>query len=441
MNPVRLIAAKRDGASLSAREIERFIHGFARGEIPDYQMAALAMAVYFQGMTLAETTALTQAMIGSGDSLAWPAGLPVVDKHSTGGIGDKTSLVVAPLIACCGLRVPMLSGRGLGATGGTLDKLESIPGFRTQLDEGEIRRAVETVGCAIAGATDRLVPADRRLYALRDVTGTVPSMPLMAASIMSKKLAEGLQALVLDVKWGSGAFMKTRAAAEELAALMVGIGRASGVVATALVTDMNQPLGRMAGNAVEVNEAVAVLEGGGPADLVEAVLALTAEVLVSAGAETDRSAAIRRLQKLLAGGEPREKFARMVRQQGGDLDAPRTVAPPHDVVCSQSGYVTAIDGEALGWMLIDMGAGRRVKDDPIEHAAGLEMHVRLGTRVSPGDRLATLYVADSPRRTADPRRLAEAAAAAMAVGEAPPPPLPLIAARVDGLEPKPQGAA
>src|SRR5215471_15555431 len=296
MNPVAIISKKRDGGRLSAEEIAEFMEGFVRGEVADYQMSALAMAVYFRGMDPAETAALVDVMLRSGATLQWPAGFgTLVDKHSTGGIGDKTSLVIAPLLACCGLKVPMISGRGLGATGGTLDKLESIPGFRTNLTAEEIRDVVEKVGCVITGATADLVPADRKLYALRDVSGTVPSIPLICASIMSKKLAENLNALVLDVKWGSGAFMRKQEDARTLAQAMVDTGARMNVRTTALLTDMNQPHGRMAGNAVEVDESIATLQGKGPNDLLGLCIALSAELLVSTGMEKTAESARKRL--------------------------------------------------------------------------------------------------------------------------------------------------
>ena len=270
MNPVATIVKKRDGQKLSREENRAFMRGFTSGEVPEYQMSALAMAIYFQGMDAAERAALVEVMLGSGATLQWPKGFgTLVDKHSTGGIGDKTSLIIAPLLACCGLKVPMISGRGLGATGGTLDKLEAIPGFRTNLSTEEIREVVEKVGCVITGATADLVPADRKLYALRDVSGTVPSIPLICASIMSKKLAENLDALVLDVKWGSGAFMRKQADARELARRWSIPAQQMGVKTTALLTDMNQPHGCMAGNTVEVDESIASLAGNGPADLME----------------------------------------------------------------------------------------------------------------------------------------------------------------------------
>src|SRR5262245_12548980 len=311
MNPVALISKKRDGGRLAAEEIVQFMEGFVRGDVPEYQMSALAMAIYFLGMDAAETAALVDVMLRSGATLTWPAGSgTMVDKHSTGGVGDKTSLIIAPLLACCGLKNPMISGRGLGATGGTLDKLESIPGFRTNLTTEEVYKVVDKVGCVITGATADLVPADRKLYALRDVSGTVPSIPLICASIMSKKLAENLDALVLDVKWGSGAFMRKQNDARTLAQAMVDTGVKMGVKTTALLTDMNQPHGRMAGNAVEINESVATLEGKGPNDLVGLCVALAAELLVSAGVEQSPVAAGDRLLGLIRSGAALEKSAK-----------------------------------------------------------------------------------------------------------------------------------
>ena len=286
MLPASIIAAKRDQRELTDDEIAFFIRGFAIGEIPDYQMSALAMAIFLNGMTPREVATLTAEMLGSGTRLTWPDdGVPRVDKHSTGGIGDKTSLILAPLLAECGVQVPMLSGRGLGATGGTLDKLEAIPGFRTNLSLDEITMLTQSVGCVITGASAELAPADQKLYALRDVTATVPSIPLITGSIMSKKLAEALNALVLDVKFGSGAFMKTREQATQLAQSLVVTGQRMGVTTTALLTDMNQPLGRMCGNAVEVLECLDVLNGGGPDEVRTLTIELCAEVLVSARIE------------------------------------------------------------------------------------------------------------------------------------------------------------
>ena len=399
MNPVWIIAKKRDGGELAADEIGQFIAGYAAGEIPDYQMSALAMAIYLRGMTTAEIAALTDHMLASGATFQWPAGgRPKVDKHSTGGIGDKVSLPLAPMLACCGLDVPMISGRGLGATGGTLDKLESIPGFRTNLTMDEMRQVVASVGCVISGATADLVPADRKLYALRDVTATVPSIPLITGSIMSKKLAEGLDALVLDVKFGSGAFMKTAELARELARSMVNTGMRMGVRTTAVLTDMNQPLGRMVGNAVEVDESVAALEGRGPDDLMEVTLALGAELLVSAGGADSLDAARDELQQTVDSGAAREKFAEMVAAQGGNLEAPRLVAPASDVVAPESGYITAIDAERLGEAVIAMRGGRQKLGDVLDLSTGFEMLVRFGEKVERGQLLARLFAGEETSR-------------------------------------------
>ncbi|HMP07498.1 MAG TPA: thymidine phosphorylase [Lacipirellulaceae bacterium] len=426
MNPVWIIAKKRDGGELSSEEIAAVVAGYARGDIPDYQMAALAMAIYLQGMTTAETAALTDHMLASGARFAWPRdGAVRVDKHSTGGIGDKTSIPLAPMLACCGLQVPMISGRGLGATGGTLDKLESIPGFRTDLSMDEVRQIVAQAGCVITSATADLVPADRKLYALRDVTATVPSIPLITASIMSKKLAEGLDALVLDVKFGSGAFMKTEALARQLARSLVDTGRRMDVATTALLTDMNQPLGRMAGNAVEIDESVAMLEGRGPADLVEVTLELGAELLVSAGAAANGAAAHAALQETIVSGAAREKLAEMVRAQGGDLDAPRAVAPASELLAPTAGYVAAIDAEEIGRAIIAMGGGRQQLGDRLDHSTGIEMLVRLGDRVEQGQPLARVFATDETDRRARPMLLA-----AIGLEESPPAAGPLILERL-----------
>ncbi len=391
INPSHIIARKRDGFVLEPEEIAAFIGGYVRGEIPDYQMSAMSMAIYFRGMNPVETAALTQAMLQSGSRLSWPRGLPKVDKHSTGGVGDKVSLILAPLLACCGVQVPMISGRGLGATGGTLDKLESIPGFRTNLTEAEITQVIETVGCVITGQTANLVPADKWLYALRDVTATVASIPLITASIMSKKLAEGLDALVLDVKFGSGAFMKTEAAARELAQSLTAVGAESGLRSVALLTDMNQPLGRMCGNAVEVDESILSLQGNGPPDLIELTLALGAELLVMAGMEATPADATHRLQRVIDSGTGYEKFCAMVLAQGGNLDAPRPIAPATEIVASTAGSVTRMDCEALGQSIVIMGGGRWQVTDQIDSRVGLEMLVRIGDAVETGQPLVRVF--------------------------------------------------
>ncbi|MBI1312000.1 thymidine phosphorylase [bacterium] len=405
MTPAPLIARKRDGGELSPGEIAFLMRGFVDGSVPDYQMAALAMAVFFRGMTDAETVALTDEMLHSGVQLEWPAGPAVVDKHSTGGIGDKVSLVLAPLLASCGLRVPMISGRGLGPTGGTLDKLESIPGFRTDLSIREMQTVVDRVGCVITGASDQLAPADRKLYALRDVTGTVPSIPLITASIMSKKLAESLDALILDVKCGSGAFMKTPAEARALAESLVRTGRRMGVATRALITDMNQPLGRMCGNAVEVNESLDCLSGSGPDDLRELTISLGAELLVAAGHSESVSVARTTLIDRLDSGAAREKFEQMVDAQGGDLAPSRSIAAEFPVTAEQSGYVTAIDTEALGQSVIDLGGGRCRAGDTIDHSVGIDCVAWLGQKIQPGDLLARVFARESsPGIEADIRR-------------------------------------
>jgi pyrimidine-nucleoside phosphorylase len=390
--PAVLIAAKRDGRELTDDEIRFFIRGFASEKIPDYQMAAMAMAIYLNGMTERETAALTLEMLHTGQRLQWPSdGRLRVDKHSTGGIGDKTSLILAPLLAECGLQVPMLSGRGLGATGGTLDKLESIPGYRTDLSLHEITERTQVLGCVITGASAELAPADRRLYALRDVTATVPSIPLITASIMSKKLAESPDALVLDVKFGSGAFMKTFEQARLLAESLVNTGQRAGVRMTALLTDMNQPLGRMCGNAVEVLESIEVLQGGGPVDTRELTLQLSAELLLLTGVCTNSADAVQQLEARLNDGSAYERFCRMVAGQGGDPTAPLKVAPASEVCSKTAGAVAAIDTEALGLAIITMGGGRRTMGEQIDHSVGLEMLVRLGDHVDAGQPLVRIF--------------------------------------------------
>lgn len=427
-SPVQIIARKRDGQTLTAAQITSFVNGFTRGEIPDYQMAALAMAIYFRGLSPEETLHLTRAMLHSGQVLHWSAGgRPKVDKHSTGGIGDKVSLILAPLLACCEVHVPMISGRGLGATGGTLDKLEAIPGFRTNLSVTEICELTERVGCVITGQTEELVPADKWLYALRDVTATVPSVPLITASILSKKLAESLDALVLDVKFGSGAFMKSLDEALTLAESLVSVGRQMGLPVTALLTDMNQPLGRMVGNTLEVEEVLGVLRGTEPREnaLCQLTLTLGAEALVLAGVEPSTSEARQHLEQALDSGRAYEKFCEMVQAQGGDLEAPRPLAPVSELLADREGYLTAIDGEALGWAVVSLGGGRRKVTETIDHSVGLEMCVRLGDWVERGQPLLRVY---APLEKAV--IVQQALRAAFLVGPTCPVLPPLIAARI-----------
>ena len=424
MNPSQIIARKRDGHPLSATQIAAFIRGYTAGQIPDYQMAALAMAIFLRGMDDNETTLLTEEMLRSGATLAAGDRSRRVDKHSTGGIGDKTSLIVAPLLACAGLEVPMLSGRGLGPTGGTLDKLESIPGFRTDLSLAEIDAVLDRVGCVITGTTAELVPADRRLYALRNVTATVPSIPLIAASIMSKKLAEQLAALVLDVKVGSGAFMKGRPEARCLAETMVAVGTRMGVKTSALVTDMNQPLGRMAGGAVEVDEALAVLAGGGPRDLRELSLALAAEVVVLQGACSDRERALASLADHLDSGRAGRSSSGWSPPRGA-IWRHRGRAPAGAILATEDGFLTTIDVERLGLAIIDLGGGRKKIGESVDHTVGLEMLVRLGDRVQRGQRLLNVFAPAEAREAAQPELWQ-----AFQIGPQPVAALPLIVERI-----------
>jgi pyrimidine-nucleoside phosphorylase len=384
MNVAQLICKKRDGEPLSASEIEFFIRGFSDKKIPKYQMSAMAMAILLRGMTIEETTELTRHMLHSGVVLKWDQGAPVVDKHSTGGIGDKTSLILAPLLACCGMRVPMVSGRGLGPTGGTLDKLESIPGFRTDLSNRKLKSVVESIGCVITGASRKIAPADKRLYQLRDVTGTVESVPLITASILSKKLAEGLESLVLDVKFGSGAFMQTIEKARELARSLVTVAGSMGVKTVALLTDMNQPLGRMAGNANEVIESIEVLRGGGPTDVRELTLRLGAELQVACGLADDLATATSVLTKKLDQGEAYARWEQMVEAQGGNLRRLVQPAPSIVINAEEDGFVSAVNTRAIGYLIIELGGGRKTTDDKIQHDCGIETLVRIGDRVQRG---------------------------------------------------------
>jgi thymidine phosphorylase len=394
---VSLIHAKRDNARpLSEAEIGWLFAAYADGEVADEQMAALLMAVYFNGLDGAELRAWTGAMIDSGERLnlggGLPGGRPTVDKHSTGGVGDKVSLVLAPLVASCGAVVPMLSGRGLGHTGGTLDKLESIPGWRATLGNDELMAALAKAGAVIAAAGDGLAPADRRLYALRDVTGTVESIPLIASSIMSKKIAEGTSALVLDVKTGTGAFMRERERALELARTMVAIGLDHGVRTRAVITRMDTPLGRAVGNALEVAEAVQALQGEGPADLMEVTFALARPMLELAGLDADPEQAI-------ASGRALDAYRAMVRVQGGDPDAPLPEATHRQgaLPAPADGWVTRLDARAVGVAAWRLGAGRARKEDDVSHTAGVRCLAKPGDRVRKGEHVLELH-ADEPDR-------------------------------------------
>ena len=418
---VDLIRAKRDGQVLADAEIRWLIDAYTAGGVADEQMSALLMAIYFRGLDPAELRAWTRAMISSGERLEL-SGLaaPTVDKHSTGGVGDKVSLILAPLVASCGAAVPQLSGRGLGHTGGTLDKLESIPGWRASLSNAEIIRVLSATGCVICAAGDGLAPADRRLYALRDVTGTVESIPLIASSIMSKKIAEGTGSLVLDVKVGSGAFMPDLAAARDLAQTMVDLGNAHGVRTSALLTRMDAPLGRAVGNAVEVTESVAALRGEGPADLVEVTLALATEMLALAGLDADPTAA-------LADGRALDRYRAMIAAQGGDPDADLPAALHTEVVrADTAGWLRVLDARAVGVAAWRLGAGRARKEDPVSATAGIICLAKPGERMEAGQPVLELR-ADDPGRF---ERALEALAGALEIGPEPPEPASLILERI-----------
>ncbi len=390
---VEVITTKRDGGALSESQVDWVVDAYTRGEVADEQMSALAMAILLKGMERSEISWWTAAMIDSGERMDF-SGLsrPTADKHSTGGVGDKITLPLAPLVAACGVAVPQLSGRGLGHTGGTLDKLESIPGWRASLSSAEMMRQLEEVGAVVCAAGDGLAPADKKLYGLRDVTGTVEAIPLIASSIMSKKIAEGTGALVLDVKVGSGAFMKDLDRARELAEVMVALGTDAGVRTTALLTGMSTPLGHTAGNAIEVAESVEVLAGGGPADIVELTLALAREMLAGAGRDGIDPA------EKLADGSAMDVWKAMIRAQDGDPDAPLPAArESHVVTADSTGVVTRMDAMAVGMAAWRLGAGRARQEDPVQAGAGVVWHARPGEEIAEGDRLFTLLT-DEPHR-------------------------------------------
>jgi len=424
--PAQIIQKKRDGNALTEEEIRFFINGFTSGELPEYQMSALAMAICFQGMNFDETMWLTRAMIESGKVVEWKHGalgqrtLPTAsfyaDKHSTGGIGDKTSLIIAPLVAACGVKVPMISGRGLGPTGGTLDKLESIDGFNVNLSLDVFQGITEAVGCCMIGQTAQIAPADKKLYALRDVTATVSCLPLIVASIMCKKLAENVDGLVLDVKWGSGAFMRTREASADLAKAMVEVGKRYGKKVCALQTDMNQPLGQQIGNALEVRECIEIMQGvatgnadsqsrptTAPSDLLEVTLALSAEMLLMAGLAKNVADATQMLQKKLASGDALRKFAEMIEAQGGDArvceDVKRLPIAQHvrPITAPKSGFVQSIECDQIGYAVIALGGGRKVAADKIDFAVGFEHPKKIGDAVNAGEPLMVMHYNDEAR--------------------------------------------
>ena len=426
IRPAELIERKRNGGELSAAELSELILGYARGEVPDYQLAAFCMAVYFRGMTAAETYALTDAMIRSGRMLDLGAALgrKVVDKHSTGGVGDKTTIAVGPIVAACGVPVGKMSGRGLGHTGGTLDKLEAIPGFSVDLSVDDFVRQVQEVGLALVGQTDDLVPADKKLYSLRDVTGTVDILPLIASSIMSKKIAGGADAIVLDVKVGDGAFMKTLDAARELAQTMLELGEHAGREVVCLLTDMDQPLGAAVGNALEIAEARDTIRGQGPPDFTELVLDSCARLLALSDLRVDEEEGRRRAEAAVADGRALGLYERWVRAQGGDPDPDALPKAPVvlEVHAPTTGSVVRLGAIAVGIAALHLGAGRRTKEATIDHSVGVVCHVKRGASVSAGDVLAAVHARDEASGT----EAVEAVLAAYELGDEPPREHPIL---------------
>lgn len=435
MNVYELIKKKRDGDTLTPEEIKFIVTGYVAGSIPDYQFSAFLMAVYFAGMSTNEILSLTKTMLKSGTTLdvaSIPG--PKIDKHSTGGVGDKVSIILAPLAAACGVVVPMISGRSLGHTGGTLDKLESIPGFRTNLSTSEFIRNLSRIGVAITGQSSEIVPADKKMYALRDVTATVDSIPLIASSIMSKKLAEGIQGLVLDIKTGSGAFMRERAHARRLAQTMIGIGNKMGTKVIALITSMDQPLGRAVGNSLEIIEALHALRGNGPRDLMELIYALGVEMLVMAHLAHHGTEAKKNLQRALADGRALDKFRLLVKLQGGDerivddmslLPTARFVA---ELRSTQSGWISKIDSAKIGLLLIELGGGRKKIGDTIDPAVGFIFEKKVGQRVKRGEVLVRILTNDQLRV----QHLTAAVATAITISSSHPVVQPLIVERRTG---------
>jgi pyrimidine-nucleoside phosphorylase len=425
IRPAELIQRKRDGGELSPEEMRELVLAYVSEEVPDYQMAAFLMAVYFRGLSPVETHALTDAMVASGETIDLSAlGRRVVDKHSTGGVGDKTSIALGPVVAACGVPFAKMSGRGLGHTGGTLDKLESIPGMGIELSHDEFVAQVREVGMAIIGQTADLVPADKRLYALRDVTSTVDNVSLIAASIMSKKIAAGADAIVLDVKVGDGAFMKTLDGARELAEMMVELGRRAGREVVCELTDMDQPLGRAVGNALEVSEAVETLRGHGPEDLVELVVGASAHLLALSDLGVDRAEGRRRAEEAIASGRALEIYERWIAAQGGDpsVDALPSAPVVHEVPAPDGGFVAGIAATNLALAALHLGAGRTRKDESIDHAVGVVCAAKRGDRVQRGDTLAVVHARDA--ESAD--RAVDEAANCYRLGDEPPAPVPIV---------------
>lgn len=431
---VELIAKKRDGHELSNEEISRIVGAFVSEEMPDYQMSAFLMAVFFQKMSDAETVALTESMLRSGKVLDL-SDIPgvKVDKHSTGGVGDKVSILLAPWVASCGVPVPMVAGRGLGHTGGTLDKLEAIPGFSVDLNIDSFVRILREVGTSMMGQTEEIAPADKRIYALRDVTATVESIPLIVSSILSKKLAEGIDALVLDVKVGRGAFMKDRESARALAEALVRVGKGAGKKVVALLTDMSAPLGRTIGNALETREAILALHGKGPEDLIECTLALGIEMLILGGKAQSSEEARKLLLAALSEGRAARTMERLIEAQGGD---PRVVEDPellpkapycHELLAKEGGYISHIDALELGLASVSLGAGRSRADQPVDPAVGLELLASRGERIDQGSPLIRVHANTQSLAPALEKRILEA----FTIASSPPPPSPLILERIE----------
>ena len=426
IRPAELIQRKRDGGERAADELAELVLAYSRGDVPDYQLAAFCMAVYFRGLSERETFALTDAMVRSGETIDLGAALGrrVVDKHSTGGVGDKTTLAVGPIVAGCGVPFGKMSGRGLGHTGGTLDKLESIPGYRVELTTDEFVAQVREIGLAVVGQSANLVPADKKLYALRDVTATVENVSLIAASIMSKKFASGADAIVLDVKVGDGAFMKSLGAARELGEAMIALGRRAGREVVCVLTDMDQPLGCAVGNALEVREAVATVRGEGPPDFTELVLDTAAHLLTLSDLGVDRAEARARAERAVADGSAFAAYERWVRAQGGDPDLSLLPSAPHvqAVPAPRDGYVTRLAALPVGLAALHLGAGRREKDDPIDHAVGVVCARKRGDRVERGEPLAEIHARDKPAAA----QAAQDVLAAYEFGDEPPERRPII---------------
>ena len=422
-NSLRIIEQKRDGHELSESQIDRLISEFVSGDLHDYQMSAFAMAIYFRGMSAEETAYLTSAMLRSGQTLQWSDNTNIVSKHSTGGVGDKVSLILVPLLAACGLLVPKLSGRGLGITGGTLDKLESIPGFRTDLSTQEIRNAIESVGCCITGTTADIAPADQKLYALRDSSGTVPSIPLITSSILSKKLAENPSKLLLDVKYGSGAFMRTADQAQTLAVSLVDTGQRLGVPTDCVITDMNQPLGRTVGNLIEIQEAIESLEGGGESRLMTIVKQLAFDLLQMADCQLTDTYIASKITNAIESGAALQKLHEMIEHQQGRLSGVKPSSQRLELTADRAGYINAISPHEIGWAVIELGGGRQNKTQAIDHSVGCEILKTVGDPIQSGESWLRVFLSNDAQRN---ERALKHLRTAINLGDSPPSLTPVI---------------